>query len=227
MYEDAIGDIYASFGPVAQWDSPTPPLIHQHQSESPTEKAEMLHRIGSAIRDSEDRDRVLSSIRLQALEDAPGRVRTMPKCWPAATHGLPYRDAEEDASPRRPRVDRAGAGRCACRRICTCWLTMTAFLNLLAWLPEDVFRHRPPRPPKPANSWGWMWNRPRRNPEPVYEWVGNNFCSGFDPVGQVMLCYSFEWIGLCDRHPHQSPRFKTKSEACAWVEAQFNNPKNR
>ena len=32
VYEDAIGDIYASFGPVAQWVFANAPAIHQHQS---------------------------------------------------------------------------------------------------------------------------------------------------------------------------------------------------
>jgi hypothetical protein len=62
-------------------------------------------------------------------------------------------------------------------------------------------------------------------PEPVYKWVGNDYCVGDAAVGQVGIIYTDQWIGLCDNYPYQSERLATKAEARAWVEAQFNTPK--
>ncbi len=227
VYEDAIGDIYASFGPVAQWVFANAAAIHQHQSESPTEKAEMLHRIGSAIRDSEDRDRVLS-IRLQALEDAPG-----PRPNADEVSALRQRmDALTETLKKMQALDTSDVLTALVRDVAllkddrVLGYDVSVTLDTARDFSELVFG-TDPQTPEARRLLGLDVEPTEAEPEPVYEWVGNNFCSGFDPVGQVMLCYSFEWIGLCDRHPHQSPRFKTKSEACAWVEAQFNNPKNR
>ena len=74
VYEDAIGDIYASFGPVAQWVFANAPAIHAHQSGTQATEARLRKRVQTLEwkeASSEARVEELAA-RIQALEDAPG-----------------------------------------------------------------------------------------------------------------------------------------------------------
>ncbi len=217
VYEDAIGDIYASFGPVAQWVFANAPAIHQHQSGLDRSNDSMINALGREVDELAER--------VQALEDAPG-----PRPNAAEVSALRQRmDALTETLEKMRSLDTSDV--------------LTALVRDVALLKDDrIIRSHPaakmdhisalmkmfgtePQTPEARKLLGLDVATPEA--EPVYEWIGNDYYYNGKAVGGISQIYNDQWIAICSRRMGTARYEHTEAEARAWVEAQFSNPKNQ
>lgn len=210
---------------VAPWILANAAAIAAHQSGRQNDTpSQLLARIQAVERASEDRDRLLS-IRLQALEDAPG----------------PRPNAEEVAALRQ-RMDSLTELLQKQAKLDRPWEDALARVERdVALLMDDrSIRLIPASKPVHISAFMQLFGAELRTPEarkimgldvatpepePVYKWVGNHYCRDNFRIGTVAILFTGKWAACCETAPAYIDTFATPEDARVWVEAQFNSQK--
>lgn len=222
VYEDAIGDIYASFGPVAQWVFANAPAIHAHQSGTQATEARLRKRVQTLEwkeASSEARVEELAA-RIQALEDAPG-----PRPNDAEVSALRQRmDGLTELLEKLASLDTSDV--------------LTALVRDVALLKDDrIIRSHPaakmdhisalmkmfgtePQTPEARKLLG-LDVQPVATPEPDFNWVETACYVDGERWGEAGKTLG-QWVGVVKG---ATCICETQAEARSWVEAQFNTPK--
>jgi hypothetical protein len=214
VYEDAIGDMYASFVPVAQWVLDNAPAIHQHQSGLDRSNDSMINALGREVDELAER--------VQALEDAPG-----PRPNAAEVSALRQRmDSLTETLNKMQALDTSDV--------------LTALVRDVALLKDDrIIRSHPaakmdhisalmkmfgaePQTPEARKLLG-LDVQPVATPEPDFNWVETACYVDGERWGEAGKTLG-QWVGVVKG---ATCICETQAEARAWVEAQFNNPKNQ
>ena len=212
VYEDAIGDIYASFGPVAQWVLANAPAIHAHQSGLDRSNDSMINALGREVDELAER--------VQALEDAPG-----PRPNAAEVSALRQRmDALTETLEKMRSLDTSDV--------------LTALVRDVALLKDDrIIRFHPaaktdhisalmemfgtePQTPEARKLLG-LDVQPVATPEPDFNWVETACYVDGERWGEAGKTLG-QWFGVVKG---ATCICETQAEARSWVEAQFNTPK--
>ena len=210
VYENAPGNMYESFGPVAQWVFANAPAIHAHQSGTQATEARLRKRVQTLEwkeASSEARVEELAA-RIQALEDAPG-----PRPNEAEVSALRQRmDGLTELLEKLASLDTSDV--------------LTALVRDVALLKDDrIIRSHPAAKMDHISALMKMFGTEPQTPE-ARKLLGLDV-EPTDPQPMATPEPVYEWVAQTASEPRRIPELGTEAEARAWVEAQFNNPKNQ